>query len=136
MNEAELCKDQKTRACLSDIHKVALRGIAPYEGSIFEAKDISSRSAISMERVALISCRNRIEKDETLGDKAMFLNEDKNLMIENAFKKILTRLPSKEETAKFLGLYDETLKSSQRPLEDWGTLLCFSLISSTEFLFY
>ncbi|SMF51689.1 hypothetical protein [Pseudobacteriovorax antillogorgiicola] len=136
MSLEALCQDQGDRPCFQDIHNISLGGVAPYKSAIYTAKAISSRSAIAMERSALIACRNRVEKDLTSSQDSVILHDRPSVMISQAFQRILSRDPTPSEIDTQLNLLKRTKVTSAAPKRDWGLLLCYSLVTSTEFLFY
>ncbi|TNE44267.1 MAG: hypothetical protein EP343_31445 [Deltaproteobacteria bacterium] len=147
IEKTELCRELGKYDCFSEAHRVALKGVEPYQLSIRVPWEISPLGApIVTERVAMASCTERAKRDFADGSKAVIFKpvvgqsepsaSAREEVVTTLYKRLLLRLPTNEEKSKLVGFWDKVKEKSQKPAQDWSTLVCFGLVTSTEFLFY
>jgi len=146
--KSALCKELGTYDCFSkDAHSVTLGGVEPYVQRINNPWKLPPLSApIAVDRVALASCQARVKQDFADANKALIFaplvgvsnpNEGaRREVVVTLYKRFFLRLPTNEQASKWVGFWDTVTSSSQQPAQDWATLVCFGIASSTEFLFY
>lgn len=143
----KLCRELGKFDCFSDVHKITLKGVEPYKVGIRKSWNIAPLGApIAAERVAIASCTERVKRDFADAEKAIIfkpvVGQDnpgagaREEVITTLYKRLLLRLPTALEKSKLVGFWDTVKEKSKKPAQDWSTLVCFSLVTSTEFLFY
>ena len=154
LSPTELCTELGRYDCFDFVHRVTLGGVAPYDQSIYRPNAVSALSApTSVERIALSACGARVRADFSSLDEATFFNgltvdeslrlEDVNApevetVIKRLFHRSLVREPSIQEVESLKSLYQEIARDTeaQTPTAEWAWMMCFSLFTSVEFLFY
>jgi hypothetical protein len=140
----ELCNERGTDSCTRAVHHVALGGPAPFSLGLHEALPAPMLStAVVVDRVILSACTNRVAKDVE-GPAVVFTeldlddahapdaDDDAFVATVNAlYRRFLARNPTDEEVAVLGDLVSEPMTAQQLAI-----LACYSVGSTTEFLFY
>lgn len=142
----QLCKELGTFNCFTQAHEITLGGVEPYVKRINEKWHMPPLSApITVDRVALASCAERVKRDfadasQALIFKALVSGDTSASAREKAvialYQRLLLREPTKAQADAWVGFFDKVKEKSKKPSQDWATLVCFGVVSSTEFLFY
>jgi hypothetical protein len=148
---SELCFELETESCLGSVHKVALLGVEAFLSDAYSAfKETQDATAAALDRVALSACAERARRDIAGSDDGIFSalavvnGRIENLSapstqasIEALYLNLLRRKPSQTESAELSDLYGEIVSNgSAAPAQDWATLSCFTVATSSEFIFY
>lgn len=140
----EVCNELGTASCTRDVHHVALGGAAPFTLGLHKALPNPMLStAVVVDRVILSACSNRVAKDvegpavvfttldldderaPTAGDEAF------DATVTALYRRFLARNPTDEELALFGELVAEPMTA-----REFAVLACYTVGSTTEFLFY
>lgn len=148
LKKDEVCKELGKFDCARDAHLIVLGGVEPYRLAVRAPwKDVPLIAPIAMDRLALSVCGNRVKKDFADAKKAAVFGPvigkkeaDKKAMetvITSLYKRLMLRLPNAKEVELLSGFWENVKKKkSKQPAQDWSTLVCYGLVTSTEFLFY
>lgn len=140
----EVCSELGMASCTREVHHVALGGAAPFSLGLHKALPSPMLStAVVVDRVLLSACSNRVAKDVE-GPAVVFTEID--LRAERApaagdeafvatvtalYRRFLSRDPTEEEVGVFGELVESPMTASE-----FAILACYSVGSTTEFLFY
>ncbi len=147
IDKKELCRELGKYDCFTQAHTISLKGVEPYKVGVRESWDLPPLGApVVTERVAMASCTERAKRDFADGSKAVIFKpvvgqtepsaSAREEVVTTLYKRLLLRLPTNEEKSKLVGFWDKVKEKSTKPAQDWSTLVCFGLVTSTEFLFY
>jgi hypothetical protein len=144
LEQDEVCNERGTASCTREVHHVALGGPAPFSLGLHKALPAPMLStAVVVDRVILSACTARVEKDAA-GPAVVFTAID--LADEHApdagdeafvatvtalYRRFLSRDPTDEEVAVLGDLVSEPMTARELAI-----LACYSVGSTTEFLFY
>lgn len=144
LESEEVCTEFGAASCTREVHHVALGGPAPFTLGLHKALPGPMLStAVVVDRVLLSACSNRVEKDVD-GSAAVFDAID--LTAERApsagdeafvatvtalYRRFLARDPTEEELSVFGDLVAEPMTA-----REFAVLACYTVGSTTEFLFY
>jgi hypothetical protein len=143
----ELCKELSDKNCIRDVHLVPMGGNEPYTSGLMKpsTEPLATTPAV-IDRVLLSACSTRATRDAEGSPKVFTqLSFDQPLpaaddaavtaTVSDLYKRLLAREPSAEELSLVAALAepdgDDALTA-----KDFATLACFSIGSSTEFLFF
>jgi hypothetical protein len=143
----ELCKELGKYDCIKDVHNITLRGVSPYKQAIYTPWKMPPVIApISLDRVVIAACQNRVKKDFADPTKAVVFKaiadskdpDSKALgsVVETLYKRLLLRKPTEKETKLLVDFMAKVKARSKQPAQDWATLTCFGVGTSLEFIFY
>lgn len=147
-----LCLELGQYACTTAVHNVALGGVDPYGPGLYEAPGVTaSTTPLVVERIAWAACGKRVELDLADAGKAvLFRNialdgkklvspdgaEVRSAIIE-VTQRILLRKPYRTEVERYVKLArDLEATGTAEPARAFMQSLCFSVLSSTESVFY
>jgi hypothetical protein len=140
----EVCNELGTASCTREVHHVALGGAAPFTLGLHKALPTPMLStAVVVDRVILSACSNRVAKDiegPAVVFTAIDLDDDRapaagekafDATVTALYRRFLSRDPTAEEVAIFGDLVTEPMTA-----QEFAVLACYSVGSTTEFLFY
>lgn len=146
LSRDEVCRELGDKNCIRDVHLVPLGGNEPYVAGLMKpsSEPLATTSSV-VDRVLLSACSTRARLDSE-GKPKVFraLAFDKPLPAANAaaitdtirglYQRLLARDPEPSEIAQVASLAD----SEDEPLtaRDFAALACFTIGSTTEFLFF
>ena len=148
-----VCTELGQYSCAGDVHKVALGGVDPYTGGVYEpAERTGVTSPLIVERVALSACDKRVQADFADTTAAIIF---RNLPLDNSGKitnpgasevadavdtlarRAWLRPARNDEIAAIVGLYsDVEISGAADPAQQWAKLSCMVVLTSMETLFY
>lgn len=140
----EVCNELGTLSCTREVHHVALGGAAPFSLGLHKALPAPMLStAVVVDRVLLSACSNRVAKDVE-GPPVVFTaidlddahapdaNDEAFVATTTAlYRRFLARNPTDEEV-EVLG----EVVTEEMTAREFAILACYSVGSTTEFLFY
>lgn len=140
----EVCTELGMASCTREVHHVALGGPAPFSLGLHKALPAPMLStAVVVDRVLLSACSNRVAKDAE-GPAVVFtafdLDDDHppdagdeafGATVTALYRRFLSRDPTDEEVAIFGELVTQEMTARELAI-----LACYSVGSTTEFLFY
>lgn len=140
----EVCKETGNFDC-TRLHVAQLGGVS-IDHALYEPIDWwTVTTGLSMERVVLQACWNRLEKDRAADAPVVFRHlpltglgaSDSDLDAQSVelWRRLLARDPSADELAEARALHRANVESGASDA-DWAALLCFSLATSSEHLLY
>ncbi|MCP5152512.1 MAG: hypothetical protein H6983_00010 [Ectothiorhodospiraceae bacterium] len=141
----DLCRELGNFDCVSEVHRIALGGVEPYNLGIDEPLAVAPvTAAIAMERVALSACGARVDADLADPAAAALVRfsgseptaAEREALAADLFDRILRRDATLDEIAAVAGLYASVAEESAAPARDWAVLSCFSVATMLEALFY
>lgn len=146
LSSDELCKELGDKNCIRDVHLVPMGGNEPYVSGLMKpsVEPLATTPAV-IDRVLLSACSTRAERDAQ-GRPEVFskLRFDRPLpaaddpairdTVVDLYRRLLARDPSSEEIKLVASLADDA-DEELRP-QDFAALACFTIGSSTEFLFF
>ncbi|HWB75209.1 MAG TPA: hypothetical protein VG755_09640 [Nannocystaceae bacterium] len=140
----EVCTELGMASCTREVHHVALGGAAPFSLGLHKALPGPMLStAVVVDRVLLSACSNRVTKDaegpavvftalELDDEKAPSAGDEAFVTTVTAlYRRFLSRDPTDEEVSVFGELVTEEMTA-----REFAVLACYSVGSTTEFLFY
>lgn len=143
-----LCKELGDRSCIRDVHLVPLGGNEPYTSGLMRpsAEPLATTPAV-VDRVLLSACSKRAQLDAEDKPKVFTaLAFDKPLpAAENAavqstvralYRRLLARDPQPSELERVASLAEADADGDKPSARDFAALACFSIGSTTEFLFF
>jgi hypothetical protein len=144
LEPGEVCNERGTASCTREVHHVALGGPAPFSLGLHKALPGPMLStAVVVDRVILSACTARVAKDSA-GPAVVFtaldLDDDHApdaddeafvATVTTLYRRFLSRDPTDEEVAVLGDLVDEPMTA-----QELAILACYSVGSTTEFLFY
>lgn len=146
LSRDELCRELGDKNCIRDVHLVPLGGNEPYVAGLMKpsSEPLATTSSV-VDRVLLSACSTRARMDAE-SKPAVFraLAFDQPLPAANAaaitdtirdlYRRLLARDPQASEIAQVASLAE----SDDKPLSprDFAALACFTIGSTTEFLFF
>jgi hypothetical protein len=139
----ELCKELSDKNCIRDVHLVPMGGNEPYVSGLMKpsVEPLATTPAV-VDRVLLSACSMRADRDAK-GKPEVFtkLKFDQPLpaaddpaitdTVVTLYRRLLARDPSSEEQKLVASLAED----GDEP-RDFAALACFTIGSSTEFLFF
>ena len=149
-----LCLELGQYACTTAVHNVALGGVDPYGPGLYEAPGVTaSTTPLVVERIAWAACGKRVDLDRADAGKAVLF---RNIALDASGKKlanpdsaevrsaiievtqrILLRKPYRTELDRYVKLArDLEATGTPEPARAFMQSLCFSVLSSTESVFY
>ncbi len=148
----QVCNELGQYSCTDLVHTVALGGVEPYVLGLNEPLSKTTvTTPVAVERVVLAACTNRVTQDLADSSKAIIfksLTVDQGKItnldsaevssdIDTLYKRALLRPAKTREVEHLKGMYKEFEKDGQGSLaRDWAILTCFSVLTTTEALFY
>jgi hypothetical protein len=146
----ELCKELGSKDCIRDVHLVPMGGNEPYVSGLMKpsVEPLATSPAV-VDRVLLSACSKRADLDaEAKGNAKVFtkLKFDKPLpaaddpavrdTVVELYHRLLSREPAAKEVSLVAALADKPSDADALSPHDFAALACFSIGSTTEFLFY
>lgn len=147
-----ICNELGAYSCTDKVHKVTLGGVDPYDRQIYEPfRSTVATTSLAAERVVLSACLERANRDFADGaTPAIFAGlpvdagkltdrhaDAVRAAIDALYVKLVQRHASKGEIAALEEHYLAVEASGDAtPAKTWAGLACFSVGTSTEFLFY
>lgn len=139
----ELCKELSDKNCIRDVHLVPMGGNEPYVSGLMKpsVEPLATTPAV-IDRVLLSACSTRADRDAS-GKPEVFtkLEFDEQLpaaddpaihdTVVTLYRRLLARDPSSDEVKLVASLAEDGVKP-----RDFAALACFTIGSSTEFLFF
>jgi hypothetical protein len=144
LEPGEVCSELGAASCTREVHHVALGGAAPFSLGLHKALPAPMLStAVVVDRVLLSACSNRVAKDVD-GPAAVFTAIDLSkerapaageeafvATVTALYRRFLSRDPTEEEVSVFGDLVEESMTA-----REFAILACYTVGSTTEFLFY
>ena len=149
LGPTQVCAELDRFPC-TDVHRVPLGGNDPFGAALYEpvARPLAT-TPMAVDRVVLGSCVNRVDLDRT-GPPVVFTHFDLDGSTDlsspehsaavdaqstDLVRRLLARQPRTEELT---ALKELTVDDSGSPVtpRDFAVLACFTIGSSTEFLFF
>lgn len=141
LEDETLCTELGQLSC-AQLYRLPLGGSDPFGAAIYQPPKapMNTTSALA-ERVTLAACARRVELDRS-GKPVVFRHFDLeasalsaqadgvNAQVDELYQRLLSRDPLAEERAAVVALAEGTSGS------DFATLACFSIGTTTEFLFF
>lgn len=153
LSPADVCQELGRHSCTAYVHSVTLGGVEPYTlGLNVPLPNTSVTTPIAVERVVLHACTQRIERDLAAPASALLAKDlavdasggladldaaAVDAYLTRLYQRALLREPRPSELAALKGLYGELAEDGGGDLaRDWAVLACFSVLTTTEALFY
>lgn len=148
ISEQDLCRELGQFDCVDFVHRVALGDPEPYTAGMYEPlQNTTTSTTLVVERIAMSGCAQRVDADLAAPMTAViFQGISTGTLDPNApevdaatirlYQRALLRDPSDTELGIVRDFYPEVAATSDDPARDWAVLACFSVLTSTEFLFY
>ena len=148
---ASLCLELGLYDCVTDIHRIALGGVEPYELSIRSPLPVAPATApIALDRLTLTACTERARLDfeagaggdgvfASIAKKGAAATRDDRLAVAKALIERLLRREVAEGEAELIADFHEEVAadaSSSDHLRDWAVGACFAVASHLEAVFY
>jgi hypothetical protein len=147
LSRDQLCVEVGGKNCIRDVHLVPMGGNEPYESGLMKpsAEPLATTPSV-VDRVLLSACSTRARLDAegapqvftALDFKAPLPSADDPAIaatIRELYRRLLARDPSQREL-ELVGALAQDDGSGQLSTRDFAALSCFSIGSTTEFLFY
>ena len=150
LDQQQLCLELDRYRCFDYVHQYSLGGHNAEDLGQFQGQPGPSiTSAVAFERVMLISCQNRVEQDQLIADpkgryfshldltaKVKDLSEQSiTLQAQDLYQRFFQRLPNPQEEEILLNMTRNPILQ-ELPVSRLAQLLCFSVGSQAEFLFF
>ena len=153
LDESELCDELGQYSCAGDVHKVALGGVDPYVGGVYERTfETGVTAPLIVERIALAGCAQRVDEDFADPTGALiFRNMDVDAggalvdpgaselddAVTTLARRAWLRDPRGNEVQTLRGLYLQIEASGEpEPARQWAVSACMVVLTSMETLFY
>ena len=145
------CLELGRLPCANLVHRVSLGGMNAYGNAQYEKpKESAITSPISFDRMVMSACTQRANLDfinpaSALIFKDLSFSIDGRLVrdeaitqsIERLYQRAFLREPSQTEISALLDLYVSIYETEpQGAARNWMLLSCYSVLSTTEFVFY
>jgi hypothetical protein len=145
----ELCQEFGQSSCLNEVHLAPLGGNEPFQTGMLEpsAEPLATTPAI-VERILLSACSKRVELDSSdqaaakvftaidLNGPAPAANsEPVRATVTELYRRLLARDPSAAEVAAIAELARDD-EGRSVPAAEFATVACFSIGTTSEFLFF
>ncbi len=144
LDRDEVCLELGVSDCATEVHKVALGGVDPYDGGVYKPLPEAPVTApIALDRIAVSACSLRAERDFAAPSSAAFYGalaqgdtstEARGSVVMALYDRLLLRNPTTAELEAVVGLYDE-LDGDELPRR-WSKLACIAIATTTEAAFY
>lgn len=148
LDASQLCNELGDKSCIRAVHLVPLGGNEPYVSGLMKpsVEPLATSSSV-IDRVLLSACSQRAQLDSE-GDAKVFgaLDFDKPLPAPDApairdtvvalYRRLLARDPLSSEVRLVASLAETPEDAQSLSVRDFAALACFSIGSSTEFLFF
>ena len=135
---ADVCRELGTFDCAADAHRIVLGGVEPYVLRIDEPLPLTPVTApIAVDRVALSACGARAKADFASRTPVVFgalVRGAENARAE-VVRELYDRLLGRDPDAHELKLLED-FGAEVSGAEDYATLACFTIATTSEFLFY
>ncbi len=150
LDKAELCSELGLADCF-DVHNILLGGVEPYRLRIDDpiaSPSLATPSAV--DRIVLSACGERAARDladpksavifatggET--DAAALDPEARKQSAETLYRRVLSRTAREAELSALVDFYDEVAAEmvAEDVAQTWAQLACYSVATTSEFLFY
>lgn len=149
----ELCKELDRYDCFDVVHNITLGGVDAYNLGIFEPlAETTKTTPISVERIALTACRNRVDldladpsaavifKDLSVAESGALADASAPAVeaaIDNLYRRFVQRRAEAEEVAELRGFHTAVVESGDaQAARSWAILACFMVSTSVESIFY
>ena len=133
----ELCAELGTYDCVNQAHRIVLGGVEPYELRVDTPLSVTPVTApIAADRLALSACGTRAQRDFA-GPAVVFEGLVANApdgpaaAVQALYDRLLGRTPDPHELALLTEFAGEVPNR-----QDYATLACFVVATSSEFIFY
>jgi hypothetical protein len=153
LDRSEVCNELGQYSCTDVVHTIALGGVEPYLLGVLEPLQFTTiTTPIAVERVAFSSCTERVKRDLAAPDSAVIFKDlglDDNGAIKDLdasgigdslttlYRRALQRDPGPAEIQHLKDLYKDVAATNEpSPGRDWAILVCFSVMTTMEALFY
>lgn len=152
LEPSAICNELGTHPCTTQVHKVTLGGVDPYDRQIYVPLGTTAATTpLAAERVVLSACLERAKRDFAAPDGALLFGgleldgtrltnahgEAASAAVERLYVALLARHATTGEIAAIADSYAEIEASGDdAPAETWAALSCFAVGTSVEFLFY
>lgn len=149
----EVCLELGSFSCAAEVHRVTLGGSDPYSTGLYEGfKETGPSTPLAVERLVLSACQTRVERDLASPTRAVVFRgihiDDEGKLdpsskpvrdaIFTLYREGLLRVPTTSELAHLSELYAaidaEPLGAEPGPA--FLALACFSVLTTSEFLFF
>jgi hypothetical protein len=144
LDREEVCLELGVSDCATVVHKVALGGVDPYDGGVYQPLPRAPVTApIALDRIAVSACSLRAERDFANPATAAIFGalaqndtsaEARGAVVMALYDELLLRTPTTAEHEAVVGLYDE-LDGDAVPRR-WAKLACIAIATTTEAAFY
>ena len=148
LSQDELCQELGDKRCIRDVHLVPLGGNEPYVAGLMKpsAEPLATTPAV-VDRVLLSACSKRAALDAQ-GKPSVFtaLAFDRPLpaaadpavtsTVRTLYQRLLARDPAPFEIERVASLAEPDADAEPLSTRDFAALACFSIGSTTEFLFF
>ncbi|HET9956964.1 MAG TPA: hypothetical protein VFQ61_20850 [Polyangiaceae bacterium] len=147
LSPEQVCTELGDQSCVRDVHLVSLGGNEPYVSGLMKPSSEPLATTPSVvDRVLLSACSARVRLDAA-GDKQVFMaldlhgpvppRDDPSIAstIGDLYRKLLARDPEAREVELVAQLADDSA-GERMSAQDFAALACFTIGSTTEFLFF
>lgn len=144
LDRQEVCLELGVADCATQVHKVALGGVDPYDGGVYKPLPRAPVTApIALDRIAVSACSLRAERDFGTPDGAALYGplakgdtsaEARGAVVMALYDRLLLRDPTTAELEAVVALYDD-LDGDEVPRR-WSKLACIAIATTTEAAFY
>jgi hypothetical protein len=144
----ELCKELGDKNCIREVHLVPLGGNEPYVSGLMKpsVEPLATTPAV-IDRVLLSACSTRAERDahgraevftKLKFDQPLPAADDPAIRdtVVELYRRLLARDPSMDELKLVAALAEPADDEPALEPPEFAALACFSIGSSTEFLFF
>jgi hypothetical protein len=147
LDRASACTELGIYDCVTQVHRIALGGVEPYELRINDPLEvIPVTAAIAADRVALVACGQRVAADFEDPQNAKVFKvlasgdataETLGASVDALYDRILMRAPNAEEAAALVALHaDVVAEEGGDGRATWAKLACFAVATTLESLFF
>lgn len=150
---ADLCKELDRYDCFDVVHNITLGGVDAYNLGIFEPlAETTKTTPISVERIALTACRNRVDLDLADPAGAVIFKDlpvaesgalsdpsapEVEAAIDGLYRRFVLRRAEAEEISEIRGFHAAVLDSGDaQAARSWAILACFMVSTGVESIFY
>jgi len=147
LDRAEACRELGMYDCVNDTHRIALGGVEPYTLRINDPLEvIPVTAAIAADRVALLTCGQRVAKDfdapaDAVVFKALATGQADaatlGATVTELYDRLVQRAPTPTEVEALVALHaDVVAEEGGDGRRTWARLSCFAVATTLEALFY
>ncbi|MFM2418990.1 MAG: hypothetical protein RL385_3713 [Pseudomonadota bacterium] len=147
LTREQLCVEVGGKNCIRDVHLVPLGGNEPYESGLMKpSPEPLATTSSAVDRILLSACSTRARMDSATKPEvfaaldfraALPARNDPAIAatIRDLYRRFLARDPAPSE-AELVSALADAEGGESLSTQDFATLACFTIASTTEFLFF